>query len=284
MEKIYPFKYSVHEEFQSRSFNILTPHFSAGYKTPVHWHDYFEIELVLRGEAYHCLNGDEYMVQRGDLYLLTPADFHQLRVETSCDVLHITLTESLMEEDFLTAFHEAKRTGDMRLSDEEIRRICFFGELLREERTDALMAEESVRSLFRCLFILLVRHLSESGVVIPEKESRSMKKGLLYLYDHFRENPDLQTIADCCGFSPNYFSTKFHETTGMTFKAYCNALKLNYAKKMLLSSNLSVTEICYASGFQTFSHFLREFRMRFGASPQELRKQYESQKNTMSDL
>ena len=43
----------------------------------IHWHDYFEIEMVVEGSADHILNGKTYSLSKGDIYLLTPVDFHE---------------------------------------------------------------------------------------------------------------------------------------------------------------------------------------------------------------
>jgi AraC-like DNA-binding protein len=42
---------------------------------------------------------------------------------------------------------------------------------------------------------------------------------------------------------------------------------LRFAKSLLSVSNLPVTDICYAAGFQTLSHFERAFKREFGRSP-----------------
>ena len=102
-----------------------------------------------------------------------------------------------------------------------------------------------------------------------------MKKALLYLHGHFRENPTLTEMARLFGFNTNYFSSRFHQYTGKTFKNYLNLLKLEYAKKLLLSGDLSVTEIGYAAGFTSLPNFLRCFKTHFGMSPGALRRTHE---------
>ena len=113
--------------------------------------------------------------------------------------------------------------------------------------------------------------------ILSRQENReygSMQKVLMYVHHHFREDPSLEEIASVAGLNSGYFSSVFHQFTGKTYKKYITELKMNYAKKLLLSGNLSVTEICYNSGYKTLSHFLREFKKFYGETPTEKRKIY----------
>ena len=98
-----------------------------------------------------------------------------------------------------------------------------------------------------------------------------MRKALLYLETHFRENPSLADIANQACLSPEYFCSQFKQLTGMTYLQYLNQRKVNCAK-MLLESGLSVTETCFSAGFGSLSGFLYTFRQATGLSPSEYKK------------
>ncbi|WP_420871978.1 helix-turn-helix domain-containing protein [Cohnella rhizosphaerae] len=53
-------------------------------------------------------------------------------------------------------------------------------------------------------------------------------------------------------------------------------MRIRFAKSLLLASESSITEICYASGFNTLAHFERVFREKTGMSPIAFRKQADS--------
>ena len=67
------------------------------------------------------------------------------------------------------------------------------------------------------------------------------------------------------------FEAKFREYTGKTYKEYLKELKLRYARRLLLVTEMSVTEISAASGYATQSHFNREFKNYYGLSPLGMR-------------
>ena len=45
-----------------------------------HWHDFYELELIVDGNVTHTVNNREYQLKRGDIHLITQADFHQLHI------------------------------------------------------------------------------------------------------------------------------------------------------------------------------------------------------------
>ena len=59
------------------------------------------------------------------------------------------------------------------------------------------------------------------------------------------------------------------EETGVGYSEYLNKRKLKYAKQLLKTSSLSVTEICYASGFTSLSNFIRVFKEKTGETPSQ---------------
>lgn len=99
-----------------------------------------------------------------------------------------------------------------------------------------------------------------------------LRRALLYVHHHFRENVTLAEAASRAGFTPNYFSECFHQAMGISFQNYLLALRLRLSKSLLRASDMSVTEICYASGFHTLSHFQRVFKRQYGLTPSAYRR------------
>ena len=90
---------------------------------------------------------------------------------------------------------------------------------------------------------------------------------------HFSEQITLETVANQAYLHPVYFSSLFRETMDVSFSKYLMNMRLYYAKRLLINSANSVTEICYMSGFTSLSHFLRCFKIIFGTTPKKYREQ-----------
>ena len=239
----------------------------------LHWHDCFEIELMLRGSAIQVLNGQRYEMQPGDIYLLNPTDFHSIQTEGAV-VYNIMFSEEMLDEDVLQKILSIDKNIIFRLSQHELHTTEFMiSQMLYEFENTANYSDSVIKNLMECLFIMILRKCDLSEDYGHIEKNDAIRKSILYLHSRFRENPTLEQVASVAGFNKNYFSGLFHETTGKTYKEYLNSLKLEHAKKLVLTSNIPVTEICYASGFNSLTNFLRVFKEAYKLSPTAMKKE-----------
>ena len=72
-------------------------------------------------------------------------------------------------------------------------------------------------------------------------------------------------------------SSIFLKDCGVNFKDYLSSIRFDYAKKMLEFSDMTVTDICFESGINDYANFERSFKAKFGISPREYRKSYQTE-------
>ncbi len=85
------------------------------------------------------------------------------------------------------------------------------------------------------------------------------------------------TLDDVCAHfhkSRSQISHMFKTTYGMSIRTYCNQLKLEDARKLLLSTDRSVTDIALDTGFGDTNYFIHLFRQTYGTSPLRYRKTF----------
>lgn len=228
---------------------------------PLHAHEFFEVEIVIEGEGTHMLNGVDYPIQRGSAYVISPSDFHAVDIKDngSMTVWHITMDETLLPPHIL---QEVYCGSICRVLDEtELRKVTLACELLYEEFSSGGAAAPL------CDYILsvIINTPRFQGDLTP------MRRAILYVETHFRENPSLADAAEQACLSPVYFGNLFKQITGETYINFLNARKVSCAK-MLLESGCSVTEACFASGFGSLSGFLHAFKQKTGVSPEKYKK------------
>ena len=94
------------------------------------------------------------------------------------------------------------------------------------------------------------------------------------MYEHFTEPITLDSVANALGYSANYLSHCIQKLYGLNFCTALSSLRIERARSLLTSSDKSITEICYESGFGSERSFLRQFKSIMGFSPSEYRKRF----------
>ena len=104
------------------------------------------------------------------------------------------------------------------------------------------------------------------------RHSAAMQKAIDYIRQRIALRPTLEEVAGQAGYAPTYFSRIFREETGMTFQEYCSAQRVEQGKSLLLTTDLSVTEISAMLGCVDQSYVCKLFRRATGVSPGRYRK------------
>lgn len=98
-----------------------------------------------------------------------------------------------------------------------------------------------------------------------------VKKAQDYIATHFATEITREEIADALGVSPSYVSRVFRRYTGMSLWDYVNSFRITRARELLEHSDMTVTEIAFAAGFNEPAYFSRMFRKFTGKSPRDFR-------------
>ena len=92
------------------------------------------------------------------------------------------------------------------------------------------------------------------------------------MHSHFKENPKMGEVAKMLYLNENYFCTLIKEHIGETYKDYLKKLKLEHAKKLIINTDIPLTQISLECGYSSHSNFNRDFKKFFDISPSEMRK------------
>lgn len=236
--------------------------------TDLHWHEYFEIELILKGSGLHHQNNTTQPFGAGNICFLTPIDFHQVEPLEPLEIINITFNDAWIPSEFLTLFMNKQELSVAKLSDETFEYLKSITVKLNDEFSqDKAYRAFYMKNLINCILCELV-HIFPTIVDSSAKDtSNVIRRTLTYLYCNFRNSPSLHEVAEVAGLCDNYFSEVFSKSTGQTFNRFLNDLKLQYAHDLLLHSQKSVTEICFLSGFNSMTHFQREFKKKYNCTP-----------------
>ena len=101
----------------------------------------------------------------------------------------------------------------------------------------------------------------------------TIEQAKAYLNQAFNRDLSLLDLASHCCVSPFHLSRLFKAHTGYTPYHYLVSIRLAHAERLLRDTALPVTDIGFASGFNSLEHFITAFRHRYQRSPAQYRKQ-----------
>jgi two-component system, response regulator YesN len=100
----------------------------------------------------------------------------------------------------------------------------------------------------------------------------AIKEAIAYVNNNLNRQISLKEVADFVHFNPSYLSVVFKEQTRLTFSEYITRKRMQAAKNLLLTTDLSIEEIAKETGYQTSKYFIKLFKDYEGITPSKYRK------------
>lgn len=269
-----------------------TPHYSYSHYTitnvhrnfqvPIHWHDEVEIIYVCEGRLWVNVAGTVCSLTAGQVVLVSPRQLHLMRTDER-NVRYHTLLFPMEFISFQTAddleqsLFQPLRTGQCVLPVQVPAAVLTSENLglldrvikINQEKTALYQLETRLLLLHFLMAVLLSCPLRGVDSDEVDKLQREM---LEYIRIHYREHITLSDVAKQFHLSPKYFSRYFREHFHLTFTAYLGHLRMDCARKLLETTDMSVTEVAEQCGFSSVSFFIRSFNRVNGCSPLKWRQ------------
>lgn len=159
--------------------------------------------------------------------------------------------------------------------------LLFAGKNRVYLREDAM--EEFNQKLDRCGAVLdvlscMIREVAQVYMSLAERkiaeDHRPIRMAKMYIQENFNKSITLEEVSEVVGFAPTYLSNLFKKETGSTFLEYVQFKRMEVAKHLLRTTNLSVAVIGEKVGYGDVRYFTRTFMKNSGLKPNEYRKLY----------
>ena len=253
---------------------------------PIHSPAEYELNFIERGRGVRRVVGDS-IEEIGDfeLTLITGDGLEHAWEQGRCkqsDIREITIQFSprLLDAKLLARnqfasirkMFERARMG-LTFSMPAIMRVyCLLDTLAtKEERMDQFL--DMLRILYELSLDTGARTLASHSFAKTSagRESRRVNKVKDYIAQHYTEEIKLEDLAALVAMSPSAFSRFFKQFTGRGPVDFILDARVGVAARMLVDTTTSVSEICYACGFNNLSNFNRTFKTRRGYTPRDFR-------------
>lgn len=117
------------------------------------------------------------------------------------------------------------------------------------------------------------RYLSSSSFKnhYDQKDNNRINKVYQFLMKNFHNDIHLEEVASLCNMTPNSFCRFFKMRAQKSLTQFVNEIRIGHACKLLQSEDYSITDVCYASGFNNPTNFNKFFKAIKGMKPSEYR-------------
>jgi len=245
-------------------------------------HFEYEMILVTSGRASAVVNHKTYQLSSGSLIVISRLERHNFLIEEEPYCRYVISMSSdlilsyIKDAQLISIFIQRPQSFShvLQLSGETYDRILpLFKQMTEEYASKQDFYTVKSAALFTAILIDLYRANRE---YFPMRSNGTMAAAVLnaqrYVNDHFDQKLTLQEIADANFVSRHALSLGFKEMVGITFKEYLLLFRITEAKKLLVTTDLSISRIAEEVGYVNVNNFLKIFKEREHITPLQYRK------------
>jgi AraC-like DNA-binding protein len=259
-------------------------------KSSWHYHNNYEISFITEGTGRRIVADSMEEFQPGDLVFLGSNLPHvwvaekELRVLTdrTLEMVFLQFSANILFPQLLALpeFKNVKRA--LELSERGIQIV----DRTLNEVSEIMLQLPYLKSFDRMnYFFKLMDIIGKSDSNIPLASEEYMRKRFTtgnrriaqlhdYLMNHYREEIDLEKLADLVHMAEGSLCRFFKQNVGTSIFEYLNRIKVDFACKLLMDPEIGIFDVCLDSGFNNLSHFNKQFRKNTGVTPTEYRKRF----------
>lgn len=156
--------------------------------------------------------------------------------------------------------------------------FSYCREALRLQITDYILKPVNYEEFGSCIDQLKIslynNEVKEKPVVKKERVITGITK---YMQEHLSEDVSLHILSEEFHLNSQYISQLFKNEIGVNFLTYLTNIRMEHAKKLLLSSSLSIAEVSEQSGYGDYRVFTKVFKKSEGITPSQYRRDFLSQ-------
>lgn len=241
-----------------------------GWKSEQHAHDFCEIIYVVSGKGMTVINGKPYEIKANDIVIYNSKVLHEeLSDSPNFHVVFFAVDNLKIPTMPEGCLIDPKTNPIISVGDNDsILKILFetlLDEINKKDTGYKAIATHIASSIV--FYILRIKNMSTVNNEVLEQ----LKKTKDFIADNYWKEINLAELAESAFLSKFYFLHMFKEFFSVSPIKYQMTVRLQKAKELLVSTDLSISEISEKVGYDDYTVFLRAFKNKEGVSPKQYR-------------
>lgn len=253
--------------------------------TPEHSHNFLEFCYILSGEIMHTIGGVTSILKNDDFFIIdidTPHKFTKLQ-NSECQLINImfrpsVIDHTLSDKSNIREVFASPKIGFYSKDD------CSFVNGTYHDSSNIIkslaldMKKEFAEMQFgyeqklKCSLISILIHTVRRFYPNLSSEASGMHEIISYINQHYNEHLTLEKLGAKFNMNPSYLCTKLKKSMGYSFIQYLQKIRIANACRLLSLTDMRISEICTAVGYDDIKHFEKIFRKHTTDNPLSYRK------------
>jgi YesN/AraC family two-component response regulator len=257
----------------------------------LHFHDFCELSFVKKSSGKRIIGDSITNFYDGDLVLLSPnlphmwyEDVHsnEHNRNKSVEAIVVYFPINFLEKMCTYPSDLSKKTM---LFEKAERGMRFTGKAKKKitKHLEKMGNMEGLPQIIEFLTVINIMLNTDEYELLAalgfnhsynEKDTERMNQVYKYIMMNFTKPISLETIASVAHMTPPAFCSFFKKRAQKSFTRFLNELRTGHACKLLQNEKLSISDVCYESGYQNFVNFNKHFKQITGKTPSSYRKEF----------
>ena len=260
---------------------------------PWHWHEEMEVVLAVEGDTLVICGETEYLLHPGEALFVNSNVLHKLKraqKNAPCRINSLlfmpefvaSFPQSIIQQRYIAPLVRCSTMSDVVLrldvpwQKEAIKR---FEAAFEAFTSDRYGYEIRVQVELMQMLLILLENLQDRVCetdLVQNKDSARIKQMLGYIHAHYAEPLTVSQIAAASAISESECYRCFRKVLDTSPIDYLLQYRIRAAAGLLSGSDMSVSDICFATGFNSPSYFAKVFRQELLVSPRSYRATHQT--------
>lgn len=244
-------------------------------------HNCYEILFVYSGQGVVIINNKLYPLKKNTIYFINGINTHSFVPKHDIPYVRSRL---IIEKAYIDSFSYSIKCEEI-INDlfvkemfccieiDDVQSVIInteFSKIKNVLETNDTYSRANITMSF--LKLIILSHANKNLKIATIEDNIS--KILTYINDRIHQKISLDELCKYMHFNKHYLCHWFKKETNITINEYIVLQRLSNAKKMLLYTDISISDISLKSGFSSFSYFSKIFKEKENISPYKFRKKY----------